>query len=174
MDKILTQIKNDKKVIEIHQDDTGHFAVGRIVDFDAPWILLNAIDPAGVDDGFLLLRSDVICSILTDTHYLQRLDAICEKHEPRSPHIAIGTDGRDLLQQCLSHLRQKQLSFSFLLCQGYENAGRVIEIGEDYLSLQIIDKQGHADGSAFVRTEDIRSISFEGIYERLREVKIEK
>jgi len=175
MDKILKSIKDSQCLIEIHQDDSNNFVVGSVIEFDEQWILLNAIAPAGTDDGFMLIERGSICAILMGTNYVRCLKNHRENNPPRILHInkKENDNTSNLLHWCLYHIYQEKVLFSFLLFQEYENLGRIIEIDESFLVVQVINRDGYMNGTVIIKINDIKSISFDGIDERFVDVKSE-
>lgn len=174
MDKILKSIKDSQCIIEVHQDGSNNFVVGIVIEFDEQWILLNAIAPAGIDDGFLLIERESVCAILMGTNYVRCLKNHHENIPPRIPRIKQGRNDNSphLLHRCLHYIYQEKVLFSFLLFQEYENLGRIVEIDESFLTIQVINRDGYENGTAIIKINDIKSISFDGIDERYVDFKL--
>jgi hypothetical protein len=165
----LMESSNNGELLEIYteKNNPNECAVGFIIILSENELILNAIDPKGLDDGFLAIRNDDIYSISYDTNYLRKISLLSENEKPRLPK-----------QNIKEYLKEANMFFSIFkesmdnkklitlkLYYDIDVSGIIKSFDEEIIEISVIDTHGNFDGNSCIYIADVEWISFESINE---------
>lgn len=112
-------------------ENPDDFYVGFLLALDSEFVLINAIDKYGEEDGFRAIAVDDIFSIQEYTLYINRLMRLFHLKNQHRVEIAAGSE--NALHNLLQHAKSKQLSIEI---NGDENQmGYVTDFDRDTLTI---------------------------------------
>lgn len=145
------------KIIQCHIDDSDpeSFVVGRLVCYDARWIMMKDLSTSGHWNGIALyMRSDIVM-VNEATDYLQKILTLVKCWGESEPYVPTLSD--DLLSNVLQYARE---SGRLIALELHRSGVRDITGTIEYLSpntvlLKQVDEYGFDDGKSYVSIDAI-------------------
>ncbi len=146
--------------VEVYSDeDTSKFDVGRVLEFDENWLLLQTIDRFGKFDGYMLLKRESIYKLSYNTNYIRAL-RLSNAADESSPPL----ERNNLFEHVLAKNIKKKNVVSATLVNGDTLLGILTKATENYLYIEIYMDNGQKDGVTIFLKEMISAVQF-GIQE---------
>ena len=154
MEVILNSVRD--KLLEVYiNNNLTKFNVGKLVDEDEAWIILESYDSYGLYDGFILYRKDIIRRINYETQYLLSLNL--EEHNNRSEFFWKKEKKDSLLEKVLKTVKKEKIVSFFTEAEDVIY-GSIEKVEEDCLYVKGYTNNGKADGYTIIEKEIIESI----------------
>ncbi|WP_445492634.1 hypothetical protein [Niallia sp. 03133] len=159
MKKELLKAIVSKEFIEIYTDvdHAAKFEVGKVLKFSEDFVLLASVSPIGMYDGFHLLTTDDIYQINKNTKYINNIKKLYTIKQ--QSHLDFDGKNEHLMLSLLKFAVKNKLVIFVKLFQEGMVQGLVKKIENEMLVVSILDDDGEYDGEAYIRLEDINSIT---------------
>ncbi len=169
---LLEDLKNYmkcKELVEVYYDDrnTQNFVVGFIMQVDTEHCMLQLITPEGNQDGYLLIGTDEIFSIVSKSRYLEKI-MILLMNKKDATEITFHPKGKNLLESFLDYIYEnKYVTRIYLLgSQEFDFQGIILDNTSTKCKIELITDYGEKDGVCTILTNTITRISANGEYEQ--------
>ncbi len=157
MQRILEKYLGKADCLEIYArpEATDRFDVGCALAMDDQYVLLNAYDESGRDDGLSLRLLDNIVCVQADTLYLRKL-CLLEPPCPSKYDNWRGEQG-DLLDALLKYAYETERGVILELENSDDSklCGCLMEAPNEIITLRLLDSYGDDDGIAYLRRDRI-------------------
>ena len=157
---------NYQKLYEIYSNfnDVDKFLVGYIVAKDEQFVVVEAIDLYGNQDGWCCIRLDNIIQYKTNTKYLKAIEQLFEYSGKARKTLDL-KDVNEILISILSSAEKTNKVCIFELCnsqlQDVVGHIKLIDRKTNTVVVENIDNYGQIDGESVVEFSMISSIEFE-------------
>lgn len=153
--------------------DHEAFIFGKVVHMDDRYCIIRRVAPDGSDDGLLLLETDGIFRIETDSKYIRKMQRIMGTARRETPYdLDAYFRGESSCRTALLRFAKdgdRVLSIELLSGGVTDIMGRVQSVSEDGIAVRQIDEYGEDDGLSVCRPGDITQISIDSEAERIIE-----
>ena len=153
--------------------DHEAFIFGKVVHMDDRYCIIRRVAPDGSDDGLLLLETDGIFRIETDSKYIRKMQRIMGTARRETPYdLDAYFRGESSCRTALLRFAKdgdRVLSIELLSGGVTDIMGRVQSVSEDGIAVRQIDEYGEDDGLSVCRPGDITQISIGSEAERIIE-----
>lgn len=165
----LKEYMKGKELIEVYYDDsnTQNFIVGFIIQVDNLHCILQLVTPEGNQDGYLLIGTDEIFSVVSKSRYLKKImTLIMNKQVVRE--VDFNLKDKNLIDSFIDYiLNNKYVARIYLLgSQEFDFQGIISNKTSTKCKLQQITDYGEMDGVCSILTNTITRISANGEYEQ--------
>jgi|GEM_PF-1578992 len=174
-DKIRAVLAHGREVgdlveIYLEQEDADCFQVGFIENVGSETASIVSLTKYGEFDGRLIIRLDEVIRLHVGGDYLESLKVL---HESRGkvfdpePADAFGKDFIDF-NTSLGFAREKRIMVTIHDFDKETTLGFVSDLGEDWVQIEPILRDGRSDGFTIFRIEDITRVDMGGKTEQAR------
>lgn len=156
--------------IAIYTDiDNDSFGLGKVLAIDEFDLIISSVDPYGCEDGLILYNIDSIYKIEKNTQYCEKIKEFMDKKRTELSKYKFGSE--KILYELLD-LAKKNKKFVDIQLLNYHKSnsfGYVKFFDEDICEIQQIDYYGKEDGICVFSTDDITSVKYDSLEDRILE-----
>lgn len=150
------------KILQCHIDsgDPESFVVGRVIYADQTWFIMQDILPAGRWNGYAMYLQDDVVQIEQDTKYIRKLEFLLERRDQKicQPLQLNGPQPIGLLNY--AYEKKAPVALELLKSGIHDVVGVILQIEDDWLSVQQLDEYGEDDGKTYVNLEAITRVFY--------------
>lgn len=174
--KYLEKSIKEKSLISIRSDttDTDKFSAGYVLNLSDEVFSIKAINPHGLPDGILTIKTADLYGIDFDDIYLKRLKNRIEESKKLfsdSPSPNFFSNSESNIRITLEQAKEKRQMVNVNLYHDLGFYGYIQELTQTEFSIEVFNKYGEYDGISIYLIEDIKNIYWDDI--DIREVEIE-
>jgi hypothetical protein len=166
---VLRACEGARSMAEIYTDeeDLDRFSVGYVEEVGRETYTLAAIDDEGRFDGRQVGRLEAIIKLTVDSEYLSALKLLHEGGSALEPTRPSGPPPRDLRAGLEAAMRDRTVA-SVIDVDHQAHTGFVTDVGEEFVEISEIRRDGHRDGMTILRLDDVFRVDIGGRTEQAR------
>lgn len=150
-----------------YSHDNDHFAVGKVIDFSEEYIIIQAINNKGYQDGFFIGKIKDICRISMHTPYLNAMKSLYDCNYPmkesNTENIFINKNRREgLFNMYIKYVIDEKKIATVTLYGGDSIIGFIDKFRKPLITIKMIDTDGSYHGISYMDVNDIETLSFDG------------
>ncbi len=166
---VLLTCQESHSMAELYTDEEelDRFSVGYIEEVGRETYTLAAVDDEGRFDGRQVGRLEAIIKLTVDSEYLSALKLLHEGSGALEPTRPTGPPPRDLEAGLRGAMRDRMVA-SVLDVDHEAHTGFITDVGEEFVEISEIRRDGHRDGTTILRLDDVFRVDIGGRTEQAR------
>ncbi len=163
--KILKKALKEKILVGIYTnaEDTSKFTVGYVNMIFEEGVLVSIITPDVKNDGFVLLNMSMIYLVEYDNLYLKNIKKLIDIHKLKPNKLSFKRNKNKLLiVDFFDYCKKEKNCITIKHSYGFGISGYVLNVDDNYLSINTFTEEGVEDGITVIRIEEIEEIYLKG------------
>ena len=161
------------QLIAIYDDknDNNKFHVGIIHKIYDESFVIKSFNLCGLEDGLILIRNTDVYKISKDNSYLRRLEVLIKNHDKiiktKALNNLLNSEAQNGIENVLKECYNNDFVLVIKLIYDDKFIGKISHIDEEFIQLVCYSDYGEVEGVTLIKYEDIESVYFNGIEEKL-------
>ena len=159
--KILYELCLSKEMacIYTNYNDTSKFHFGTIIAVNEEEIAIQTISPDGENDGIVVIGTDYINRVETNSQYIEKMKKLCAGDSLFLNDLEI--DNNNIINSILLFaFKEKEVVSIELIDSGYNDViGIIEEIDDIECKIKQFNEYGYVDGELYFRVNDITKVA---------------